>query len=276
MPGPQPSTVRANSTGSNAINASAGSSNATSPLHNSTSDMLSNAYHNPEPIGSTLLNASITSRGTVSSTESTSNRVATQQQIAGENVSRVSTRRGGITKREQASFWLRRVAAGAAAVPPALLQLPTRLSNRTLRGWEVEGRGGLGGLGPLTVKTQSVADRGGANAVAGNATAIPRMVGGSVGNASDPVFMSAQGLRELVEKVEAEEEALANASVIWPRVFILGAAKTASTTLSTLLSHHPQLCAARSLFQGGAAKEAGESSKKSKKHRWIATKSCYA
>ena len=64
-------------------------------------------------------------------------------------------------------------------------------------------------------------------------------------------------LRKVIASVDAQEARLTNASVIWPSIFLIGAPKAASSTLHKYLTRHPQLCSAKSLQQGKAAKEVG-------------------
>ncbi len=78
---------------------------------------------------------------------------------------------------------------------------------------------------------------------------------GSQDAAHEPAVL--KRLRALEARVDAEDEALSDADVIWPRVFVIGAPKAASTTLSSLLSLHPQMCSAKPQGKATQAKEVG-------------------
>jgi len=122
-----------------------------------------------------------------------------------------------VSKREKVAMWLERVAAGAASVPPQLLA--------------------------------------GSDAERGKRHWSGKQLHKLAATATMPA--SLQRLRDITARVEAEEASLSNSSVIWPRVFIIGAPKAASSTLSRLLSWHPQICKAKALLQGTVAKEVG-------------------
>lgn len=78
---------------------------------------------------------------------------------------------------------------------------------------------------------------------------------GSQDAAHEPAVL--KRLRALEARVDAEEAKLSDADVIWPRVFVIGAPKAASTTLSRLLSRHPQMCSAKPQGKATQAKEVG-------------------
>ena len=143
-----------------------------------------------------------------------------------------------MSQREKVAMWLERVAAGAASIPPHLLGVE-EVKSLTQRS-----RGGQKDVGSSALESRSAAQ------LEGNTTRTRSRAGADgdlgayslQGNLRDHpggmVPISLQKLRAIASRVDAEEAALSNASVIWPRVFIIGAPKAASSMLSRLLSYH--------------------------------------
>lgn len=152
-----------------------------------------------------------------------------------------------MSKREKVAMWLERVAAGAASVPPHLLE-----------GEEPLGSGGQAGSTVLSGQSAGRVHQGGMRMRFGARAEGSRGVQSLQGKPdAGTVPISVRKLRAITARVDAEEAALSNSSVIWPRVFIIGAPKAASSTLSRLLSYHTQICKARTLLRGTVAKEVG-------------------
>ena len=124
-------------------------------------------------------------------------------------------------------------------------------------GSAAEGRAArLGAAVPVRPGAVSERDKvaGWLDRVAAGAASVPARLLESRAGAHDPAVAR---LRALAARVDAEEAALSDAAVIWPRVFVIGAPKAASSTLSRLMSRHPQLCSARPLGKARQAKEVG-------------------
>ena len=143
-----------------------------------------------------------------------------------------------MSQREKVAMWLERVAAGAASIPPHLLGVEEvkSLTQRSRDGQQEAGSSAL--KSPSAAQLVGKATRTRSRAGADGDRGVHSPEGNPRDHPGGMVPISLQRLRAIANRVDAEEAALSNASVIWPRVFIIGAPKAASSMLSRLLSYH--------------------------------------